>query len=57
MAVHAGDMCHALIDVEQMIRNKWKYGHDCETPDELIDKIREEFYDIIAERNLDLNQM
>ena len=45
----------ALCDLEEKLRQRWKYTeYETEKEYELIEKIREEFYDILNDNNVKL---
>lgn len=53
------DLCLALWDIEQYLRAKTKYAPD-DMPDEVyeaLDKAREEFYNIMNEHNISLDNL
>lgn len=56
-AVKANDMYAALWDISQELRIMWKYK-EYQTDEEyaLVDSIRDKFYEILNEHNINLNK-
>jgi hypothetical protein len=52
--IKAKDMYFALLDIENYLREKYKYGHDFENADHAIIKIRDEFYNILNDYSVNL---
>jgi hypothetical protein len=55
-AVTAQDMNCALWDIQQMLRNKYKYGTNCNSSEELIGQLYDQFFEIINTYGIDLNR-
>ena len=54
---NASKLFLALSDIEQELRKYWKYGHEFKNADDAVESIRDMFYDILGEHNLDLSEM
>lgn len=47
---------HSLLqDFSQQLRSWYKYHHDFKDADDALDKIREEFYRLLKEHNVDID--
>lgn len=55
-AVKSLDLACVIWDVQQMFRNKLK-GDLSEHDYELVEKLQENFYDILEEHNIDLDEL
>lgn len=53
IASHAMDWALTVFDIDQLLRTKLKYGHTFKSIDEALEFIREELYTILA--NHDIN--
>jgi len=57
LAVQSGNMYAALWDISQELRTMWKYKeYQSEEEYALVDSIRDKFYEILNEHNINLNQ-
>lgn len=55
---HAVDSLAALWDVQQMLREIYKYDDTLdEKQSELVDKIRTKFFEILADNHVDLDEL
>ena len=51
-ATEGTDYMCCLFDIQQLIREKLKYGHDYKTADEALEKIQEVFFEILSNHNV-----
>lgn len=53
----AGKMFCALIEIERMLRNLYKYDETLnQSQYDVVEKIREDFYDILNENQININK-
>lgn len=56
VANQAGDVLHFIWEFNQQLRSWDKYGHSFKDADDAVDKIRQEFYDILNRHpNIDID--
>ena len=57
--IHAEDMASFIWDFQQYLRNKWKYEEFPKdmTPDDLINKIWDDWHDMKADAGIDLDRL
>ena len=55
-AVQGGNMYAALWDISQELRTLWKYEELSEEEWKIVERIRNNFYDILQKNNIDLNK-
>ena len=53
-ACKAADYKLILSDLDEQLRSFLKYGHTFKDPDEALQMVRDELYDLLRERNLSL---
>lgn len=57
LMLDSSKMFCSLIDIEQMLRGIYKYDETLnQSQYDIVEKIREEFYDILKNNNLNLNK-
>jgi septation ring formation regulator EzrA len=49
------EMLRMLDDLRDYLRNKQKYGHSFKDADDTLDQIREEFYRLLNDNNINLD--
>lgn len=54
IATQASDMYLAILDILSKLREYDKYGSNFKTPEEAIEKIREEVHEIIGQYNISM---
>ena len=57
MASRAADYYLALYDIEQAIRSIWKYEDLTDDENDLIEKVRAKFYDILDDHGVNLDEV
>jgi hypothetical protein len=57
VAVHAADLYLTLLDMDNWLRNKLKYGHDLKTADEALEIARDKLFDVMEDRGVNLDMM
>lgn len=55
-AVRADAMFCALWDISQELRTMWKYEELNDEEWKMVERIRDKFYEILQEHNINLNQ-
>jgi hypothetical protein len=55
-AVNANAMYCALWDIQQELRTLWKYEELSEDEWKIVERIRNKFFDILEENNINLNK-
>lgn len=55
-AMRADAMFCALWDLSQELRTLWKYEELSEEEWNMVERIRDKFYEILSEHNINLNQ-
>ena len=55
-AVQGSNMYSALWDISQELRTLWKYEELSEEEWKIVERIRENFYDILQKNNINLNK-
>ena len=55
IAIQANRTQSFLCDFSQQLRSWQKYHHDFKSADDALDKIREEFYRLLNEHNVDID--
>ena len=55
-AIRADAMYAALWDISQELRTLWKYEELSEEEWKIVERIRENFYDILQKNNINLNK-
>jgi len=56
MAVESGRMYSALWDISQEIRTLWKYEELSEEEWNMVERIRDKFYEILNDNHIELNK-
>ena len=54
-AVKSNKMWHALIEIKDELRTIWKYEELKENQFEMVERIREKFFEILQENEINLN--
>lgn len=54
-AINASKVKGMLWDFSQQLREWYKYHHNFQNADDALDKIREEFYRLLNEHNIDMD--
>ena len=55
IATQAPKVQSFLFDFSQQLRSWYKYHHDFKDADDALDKIRDEFYRLLNEHNIDMD--
>lgn len=55
VAVQAPRVQSFLWDFSQQLRSWYKYHHDFKNADDALEKIREEFYNLVNQHNIDID--
>jgi coproporphyrinogen III oxidase-like Fe-S oxidoreductase len=55
IAIQAPKIQSFLWDFSQQLRSWYKYHHDFKDADDALDKIREEFYRLLKEHNINID--
>jgi hypothetical protein len=55
IAIQAPKIQSLLWDFSQQLRSWYKYHHDFKDADDALDKIREEFYRLLKEHNINID--
>lgn len=55
-ATKATDMVNALWEIQQELRKLWKYEELNEDEWQMVERIRDSFYEIIQQNNVNLNK-
>lgn len=57
VAIHAEDLYYVIYEVDLLLRNGLKYGHEYKTPDEALEAIRDFLHNELRDRNCSLEMM
>ena len=55
LALHGGDFYGTLWELDQECRNKLKYGHQFQTPDEVLEWARDQIREELESRGISLD--
>ncbi len=55
VAIQASRVQSFLWDFSQQLRSWYKYHHDFKNADDALEKIREEFYNLLNQHNIDMD--
>jgi hypothetical protein len=53
----ANDALSALYDIDKMLRNKYRYPENFKHEEDRVEAIRESFYEILKDNNIDLDRL
>jgi hypothetical protein len=56
LAVQSGNMYSALWDISQELRTLWKYEELSEEEWKMVERIRDKFYEILSDHQINLNK-
>jgi hypothetical protein len=56
LAVQSGKMYSALWDISQELRTLWKYEELSEEEWKMVERIRDKFYEILGDHQINLNK-
>lgn len=56
LAIQGGKMYSALWDISQELRTLWKYEELSEEEWKMVEKIRDKFYEILGDHQINLNK-
>jgi len=56
LAVQSSNMYSALWDISQELRTLWKYEELSEEEWKMVEKIRDKFYEVLGDHQIDLNK-
>lgn len=56
LAVQSGNMYSALWDISQELRTLWKYEELSEEEWKIVERIRDKFYEILGDHQINLNK-
>jgi len=56
LAVQSGNMYSALWDISQDLRTLWKYEELSEEEWKMVERIRDKFYEILSDHQINLNK-